>query len=200
MNLSLWPYLALTTMGYGLVYPGAALLRLAGKDRRGLSQRLGRLEPGLPRKNGPRIWMQAVSVGEVHLAAGLLAELKNRKPGLDLVLSTTTRDRPGRGPAAYGRHGQGGSFSLRHLSRCGADHPGHRPGPAGPGGDRAVASDPEPGSGTRDRGGHGQRPHLRQFGQGLPVPGPLVPAPSWPASGGWGPWRGRMRTGWSTWG
>ena len=90
MNISLWPYLALTSLGYGLAYPGAALLRLAGRDRRGLSQRLGRVEPGLPHKDGPRIWMQAVSVGEVHLAAGLLAELKKRRPGLDLVLSTTT--------------------------------------------------------------------------------------------------------------
>ncbi len=91
MNLALWPYLALTSLGYGLICPGAALLRLTGRDRRKLSQRLGRYEPESLKKNGPRIWMQAVSVGEVHLAAGLLAELKKRRPELDLVLSATTK-------------------------------------------------------------------------------------------------------------
>ena len=90
MNLLLWPYLALTSLGYGLVVPGAALLRSGNGARRDLGQRLGRYGRLPAGPGGPRVWMQAVSVGEVHLAAGLLKELKARRPELDLILSTST--------------------------------------------------------------------------------------------------------------
>lgn len=60
-----------------------------GKCRRGWSSKLWGRVP-VPEANGGRIWFHAVSVGEVNLVAGLVGRLRERRPDLDLVISTTT--------------------------------------------------------------------------------------------------------------
>ncbi|WP_164104024.1 3-deoxy-D-manno-octulosonic acid transferase [Candidatus Laterigemmans baculatus] len=60
-----------------------------GKYRRGWQAKLrGRVE--LPEPTRPRVWFHAVSVGEVNLLGGLVARLRERRPDLEIVVSTTT--------------------------------------------------------------------------------------------------------------
>jgi 3-deoxy-D-manno-octulosonic-acid transferase len=62
-----------------------------------LSGRWGELWPraGLyrqlaPARSGPRVWLQAVSVGEVSVAAAIAQELFTQAPGLNLTVTTST--------------------------------------------------------------------------------------------------------------
>lgn len=61
--------------------------RRSGKRRPPLKLRLGL---GLPPVPGGGVLVHAVSVGEVTVARALLAELRNRRPQLPLILSATT--------------------------------------------------------------------------------------------------------------
>lgn len=65
-------------------------MRRRGGYRRGFMQRLGRVE-GLPSKTPERrrIWLQAVSVGEM-LAIGPMLEAWQREGGVEVYLTTTT--------------------------------------------------------------------------------------------------------------
>lgn len=68
-------------------------LRRRGQWREGFGQRFGRYQPGLitPTPQGRcRLWLHAVSVGEVNTCVQLLGELKRRAPATDLVVSATT--------------------------------------------------------------------------------------------------------------
>lgn len=89
-----WPYLAATSLAHGLVAaPLSCGLRLAGAEPQELKQRLG-FYPKLlasSKAAGPRLWMQAASVGEVRLAVSLLEDLKEQRANLSLVLSAGTR-------------------------------------------------------------------------------------------------------------
>ncbi|HEX3987095.1 MAG TPA: 3-deoxy-D-manno-octulosonic acid transferase [Acidobacteriaceae bacterium] len=80
------------------------LLRMAtsGKYREGLAERLGRVPQRIRKSPGsePRIWIHAVSVGEVLAASRLVEELGRRLTGADsgqgaaawrVMISTTTR-------------------------------------------------------------------------------------------------------------
>jgi 3-deoxy-D-manno-octulosonic-acid transferase len=61
-----------------------------GKYREGFAEKLwGRV----PRRDGkrPRAWLHAVSVGEVNLLATTIAELSQRLPEWEIVVSTTTK-------------------------------------------------------------------------------------------------------------
>ena len=93
MNVSYRVYRMLST---GLFMPAAvpALLfwRLTGRGAETLSGRLGQYEEvdGRHPPGRPRIWLHAVSVGEVRAAAAVARVLKDRLPGCSLVLSTTT--------------------------------------------------------------------------------------------------------------
>jgi 3-deoxy-D-manno-octulosonic-acid transferase len=60
-----------------------------GKYRRGLGQKWTGSAPLLS-PDKPRIWLHAVSVGEVLLLKPLIAQLHSKYPQWDLVLSTTT--------------------------------------------------------------------------------------------------------------
>ena len=64
-----------------------AFFYFAIRYREGLSERLGKVV--LPPKKNKRIWIHAVSVGEVVAASHLLRRLKERFDG-DVVISTTT--------------------------------------------------------------------------------------------------------------
>ena len=70
----------------------AVRMMRTGKYRRGFGQRLGFLPPaalaGLT--GSPRVWLHAVSVGEVTAAAPIIAALRKRLPGASIILSTTT--------------------------------------------------------------------------------------------------------------
>jgi 3-deoxy-D-manno-octulosonic-acid transferase len=70
----------------------AVKMMRTGKYRRGLGQRLGFLPSatlaGLT--DSPRLWFHAVSVGEVTVAAPIIAALRKRLPEAAIILSTTT--------------------------------------------------------------------------------------------------------------
>src|SRR5262245_21337386 len=60
-----------------------------GKYRTGYAEKLlGRV----PRREGcePCVWLHAVSVGEVNLLGVLIKELRTRRPGWQIVVSSTT--------------------------------------------------------------------------------------------------------------
>lgn len=61
-----------------------------GKYREGWS---AKLLGHVPRCDGsrPRVWLHAVSVGEVNLLATTLREIARRRPDLEVVISTTTK-------------------------------------------------------------------------------------------------------------
>ena len=72
-------------------YYGARML-LTGKYRRSLGPKFGRVSPILASlmRGEPRIWVHAVSVGEVTVAAPIVTALRSRFPGVCIVLSTST--------------------------------------------------------------------------------------------------------------
>ena len=104
-----------------LAYSPVALFQaLAGRRRLGdLKGRLGR-NP-YPSLDGG-IWVHAVSVGEVGVAASLLAALAQKAPGLRLGLSITTA--AGR---ELGQQGGGdGRDPYRRVIVCRGAHRGRR--------------------------------------------------------------------------
>ena len=74
----------------GLIYLPIALYHalILGKNRRGWGQRFG----GLPTFDPtvPRVWIHAVSLGEINATPRLVAALRERLPETDIVFSTTT--------------------------------------------------------------------------------------------------------------
>ena len=78
---------------FAVPFYGARML-LTGKYRRSLGPKFGRLSPEIVsrlRESGtPRIWVHAVSVGEVTAAAPIVAALCSRFPAACIVLSTST--------------------------------------------------------------------------------------------------------------
>jgi 3-deoxy-D-manno-octulosonic-acid transferase len=74
-----------------LPYYGARLV-LTGKYRRSLGAKFGfvRASSFAPFTGTPRIWLHAVSVGEVAAAAPIVAALRERFPEACLVISTST--------------------------------------------------------------------------------------------------------------
>jgi 3-deoxy-D-manno-octulosonic-acid transferase len=78
---------------FAVPYYGAKML-LTGKYRRSLGPKFGRLSPEIVSRlhetGTPRIWVHAVSVGEVTAAAPIVTALRSRFPGACIVLSTST--------------------------------------------------------------------------------------------------------------
>ena len=70
------------------------LLRMwkRGGYRKGFLQRFGRYEPAvrLRLRTRPRVWIHAVSVGEVQIALRFMRALRERRSALAFVLTTTT--------------------------------------------------------------------------------------------------------------
>ena len=70
------------------IYPFYALVsRIAGRDPLEFRQRLGHLEV----ETDSPVWIQASSVGEVGVAAGLIGALGRERPSLGVLLTTMTR-------------------------------------------------------------------------------------------------------------
>lgn len=87
-SASLWLYRVLVAVLLPVAIPVIKLRqRLSRKSRPRFRDRLGRNLPELPVGG---VWIQAVSVGEVELARGLVAELERRAPDLPLFLTATT--------------------------------------------------------------------------------------------------------------
>ena len=85
-NILLWIAALLLVPWY------AIKMMRTGKYRRGFGQRLGLLPPAILAglTGHPRLWFHAVSVGEVTVAAPIIAVLRKRLPGAAIILSTTT--------------------------------------------------------------------------------------------------------------
>ena len=93
MNFAYGAYLGLTSGLFVSCLPPFWLYsRLSGRHRRGFSQRLGFVPPSAVQRlsGSPRIWMHAVSLGEVKLSVPLVRALKRMIPGCSVIISTTT--------------------------------------------------------------------------------------------------------------
>lgn len=87
-SASLWVYRLLLGGLLPVALPVIKIRQLlSGKSRPRFRDRFSRSLPTLPRGG---VWIQAVSVGEVELARGLVAELERRAPDLPLFLTATT--------------------------------------------------------------------------------------------------------------
>ena len=66
--------------------------RLSGRYKNGFGERLGFVPLTLTKRlsGSPRIWMHAVSLGEVKIAVPLVKALKKIMPGCSVIISTTT--------------------------------------------------------------------------------------------------------------
>ena len=89
-------YTAYTALTSGLFLTGFPAFwlytRLSGRHRKGLRERLGFVpyRASESAANRPRIWIQAVSLGEVRVAAPIIEYLKQLIPHGVIILSTTT--------------------------------------------------------------------------------------------------------------
>jgi len=87
-SASLWIYRLLLGGLLPIALPAIKIRQwLSGKSRPRFRDRFARSLPILPEAG---IWIQAVSVGEVELARGLVTELERRAPDLPLFLTATT--------------------------------------------------------------------------------------------------------------
>jgi 3-deoxy-D-manno-octulosonic-acid transferase len=94
MDRAIWfVYNILFAVGYTLLMPKFLLrMRRRGGYRQGFLQRFGRYDAAVVAKlkSRPRIWVHAVSVGEVFVALHYMAVLREAFPRVGFVLTTTT--------------------------------------------------------------------------------------------------------------
>lgn len=74
-----------------------------GKNRRGWSRRFGFVPQLDPERE--RIWIHAVSLGEINATPKLVEELRSRRPDCDIVFTTTTDTGHARAVKLYGCDG-----------------------------------------------------------------------------------------------
>ena len=86
----------------GILYLPILLYEMVvlGKNRRGWGQRFGRIGPMDPARR--RIWVHAVSLGEMNATPRLVEMLQQREKDVDIVFSTTTDTGFARGVELYG--------------------------------------------------------------------------------------------------
>lgn len=79
---------------------------LSGRYRKGFGERVGFLPPNITERlsGSPRIWIHAVSLGEVRLAAPLIEALGRIVPGCSIVISTTTEHGRELAIKTFGKH------------------------------------------------------------------------------------------------
>jgi len=85
-------YSALTSGLFLTLFPPFwAYARLSGRHLHGLRERIGLYPEGFaPSRGWPRIWIHAVSVGEVRAAACIIECVRRLLPGSSIVLSSST--------------------------------------------------------------------------------------------------------------
>jgi len=93
MNLAYAAYIGLSSVLFvSCVPPFWIYTRLSGRYRKGFGERLGSLPRALTQRlwGSPRIWIHAVSLGEVRLSVPLVKALSKILPGCSVIISTTT--------------------------------------------------------------------------------------------------------------
>lgn len=93
INLFYGIYILFTTVLFLFLFPAFWIYtRITGKYQRHLEERLGVIPPeAVQRRSGaPRIWIHAVSLGEVVVAASIIEALKQIIPQCSVILSTMT--------------------------------------------------------------------------------------------------------------
>lgn len=107
----------LPVLGYQMAFQG--------KNRRGWGERFGRI--GLMPTSRPRVWVHAVSLGEVNATTRLVEKLAERFPDHEIVISSTTDTGYARACSLFGeqrvfRYPLDFSWVIRRvLDRVGAD-------------------------------------------------------------------------------
>lgn len=105
MNLFRFAYTFIgSAAGLALIPPVWLHQRRNKEDLERFNQRLGRYPQELRRsfQGRPRIWMHAVSVGEVGVAAAIANSLEAQCPGCHIALSTATKQGLARAKAQFG--------------------------------------------------------------------------------------------------
>lgn len=66
--------------------------RLSGRHQRGLRERLGFISPEARKRlsGAPRLWVHAVSLGEIRVAEAIVSALRQLLPDVSILVSTTT--------------------------------------------------------------------------------------------------------------
>jgi len=93
MNIFYIAYVLITTCIFLIFWPVFLLyVRLTGRYRDGLYERLGWISPSIksPLSGSPRIWMHAASLGEIRGAEAVVGVLKKLFPGCYIIVSTMT--------------------------------------------------------------------------------------------------------------
>ena len=110
MNIAYTAYNLLTTGLFLPLFPAFWFYsRISGRYTESINQRLGFYPPELVGRisGSPRIWIHAVSVGEVSVAAAIIESLISFMPESAIILSTTTEH-----GQAYARN------KLRSVATC----------------------------------------------------------------------------------
>ena len=92
LNPACMGYVGLTSGLFLLALPFALLYtKLTGRYRSSMPQRIGIYPPlNLPDKHSPRIWLHAVSMGEVNAAVPIVDAIQILAPHCTIIFSTTT--------------------------------------------------------------------------------------------------------------
>ena len=93
INLFYGIYIFLTSILFVFLFPAFWIYtRITGKYQRHLRERLGSIPPEKVQNltGAPRIWIHAVSLGEVVVAAPIIEALKQILPKCSFILSTMT--------------------------------------------------------------------------------------------------------------
>ncbi len=93
MNIFYFLYRVLTVILLSLLlFPFLMFILITGKYRKHLNERFGFIPHDNLKKfiTGPRIWIHAVSLGEIKVANSIIASLKAQIPECSVLLSTTT--------------------------------------------------------------------------------------------------------------
>jgi len=94
MNILYGAYTFLTSgMFLSCLPPFWVYTRLSGRHRENLKERLGHIPPRLVQtlSGSPRIWIHAVSLGEVKVADSIIKALRQILPACSVIVSTTTK-------------------------------------------------------------------------------------------------------------
>ncbi|SPD72114.1 3-deoxy-D-manno-octulosonic-acid transferase [uncultured Desulfobacterium sp.] len=93
MNKFYLPYTVITSALSVLILPSLwTYTRLSGRYAKNFNERLGLLPSDVVKNisGKPRIWIHAVSLGEVNVAASIINALRRMMPDCSFILSTTT--------------------------------------------------------------------------------------------------------------
>ncbi|MGD9158332.1 MAG: 3-deoxy-D-manno-octulosonic acid transferase [Desulfobacteraceae bacterium] len=93
MNLFYFFYRVLTVVLFSLlIFPFFLFILVTGKYRKDLNERFGFISGQRLKKfsKTPKIWIHAVSLGEIKVADSIIHALKELIPGCSILLSTTT--------------------------------------------------------------------------------------------------------------